>query len=86
MYLLNFVFSCFLKVFATFDQKSKQPKKNKNKQDCKTHVGTSWWVRVCNFVLYVFFGFLEVFATFGQKPKKHRENQKKQKNKIARPM
>ena len=54
-------------------------KKNKKKQNCKTYVGTSWWVRVCNFVffcVFVFFGFTS------RNPKKT----KKQKNKIARPM
>ena len=65
-------------IFSHWENKKKQ-----KKQNCKTHVGTSWWVRVCNFVFFCFFGFLAVFNTFGQKPKKHWENQK---NKIARPM
>ena len=66
----------------------KNLEKPKKKQNCKTHVGTSWWVRVCNFVFFCFFGFLDVFATFGQKQKNLEKTKKKKqkKNKIARPM
>ena len=76
----NFVFVYFFVISWGFGQKPKkhwENQKNQKNQNCKTHVGTSWWVRVCNFV-FGFFGFLEVFNTFGQKPKKHWENQKKQ--------
>ena len=69
----------FVEVFDTFGQKPKNFEKTKKTKKCKTHVGTSWWVRVCNFVVCWFFGFLEVFDTFGQNPKKLRENQKKTK-------
>ena len=72
------LFCHFLRFWSKTQKTLRKPKKQK-KQNCKTHVGTSWWVRVCNFVFLVFFGFLEVFNTFGQKPKKHWENQKKQK-------
>ncbi len=81
-YILYNKLHYILDVFATFGQKQKKTsrkQKKQKKQNCKTHVGTSWWVRVCNFVFFVFFCFLDVFATFGQKPKKPRENQKKQK-------
>ena len=79
------LFCHFLRFWSKTQKTLRKPKKQK-KQNCKTHVGTSWWVRVCNFVFFVFFWFLEAFNTFGQKPKKHWENQKNQKNKIARPM
>ena len=79
----NFVFVYFFVISWGFGQTPKkhwENQKNQKKQNCKTHVGTSWWVRVCNFVFFGFFGFLEVFNTFGQKPKKHWEHQKNQKN------
>ena len=54
----NFVFVYFCCHFLRFWSKTqktlRKPKKPK-KQNCKTHVGTSWWVRVCNFVFFVFF-------------------------------
>ena len=75
----NFVFVYFFVISWGFGQKPKKHWENQKKQNCKTHVGTSSWVRVCNFGFFVFFGFLEVFSTLGQKPKKHWENQKKQK-------
>ena len=79
----NFVFVYFFVISWGFGQKPKkhwENQKNQKNQNCKTHVGTSWWVRVCNFGFLFFFGFLEAFNTFGQKPKKHWENQKNPKN------
>ena len=54
--------SAILFFFVFFGFTSRNPKKKK----CKTYIGTSWWVRVCNFVFFVFFGFLEVFVDFAQ--------------------
>ena len=68
---VEFCFFLFSQGLCYFWSKTKTTKKNKKKQDCKTHEGTSWWVRVCSLVFFCFFCFLEVFATFGQKPKKH---------------
>ena len=72
------LFCHFLRFWSKTQKTLRKPKKQK-KQNCKTHVGTSWWVRVCNFVFFVFFGFLEVFNTFGQKPKKTLRKPKKTK-------
>ena len=57
-------------------RKHRENQKNKKKQNCKTHVGTSWWVRVCNFG---FFGFLEVFFGFWPKVAKTSRKPKKPK-------
>ena len=70
--LFLFTFLSFLEVLV---KNPKNIEKTKKKQNCKTHVGTSWWVRVCNFVFVYFF---VISWGFGQKPKKHWENQKKQ--------
>ena len=66
--------------FWYFWSKTKKPREKKTrKRNCKTHVGTSWWVRVCYFL---FFGFSR-FLLPSVKTKKPREEQRKQKNKLS---
>ena len=48
------LFCHFLRFWSKTQKTLRKPKKQK-KQNCKTHVGTSWWVRVCKFVFFCFF-------------------------------
>ena len=56
---------CFCYFWSKTKKTSRKPKKTKKKQNCKTHVGTSWWVRVCNFVFFVFLVFSMFLLLFG---------------------
>ena len=84
----NFVFVYFFVISWGFGQKPKkhwENQKNQKKQNCKTHVGTSWWVRVCNFVFFVFFGFLEVLILLVKNPKNIEKTKKNKKTKLQDP-
>ena len=64
-----FFFVFFVCFFCFFGFTSRNPTKTK-KQNCKTYVGTSWWVRVCNFVFFCSFCFFVFFGFTWRNPKK----------------
>ena len=83
---MQFCFCLLFCHFLRFWSKTKkhwENQKKQKKQNCKTHVGTSWWVRVCNFVFFVFLDFSRFLILLVKNPK---NIEKTKKNKIARPM
>ena len=85
----NFVFVYFFVISWGFGQKPKkhwENQKKQKKQNCKTHVGTSWWVRVCNFVFFCFFWISRGFWYFWSKTQKTlRKPKKPKKTKLQDP-
>ena len=59
----------FFWVFLVLPREIQKNQKKQKKQNCKTYVGTSWWVRVCNFVFFGFFGFTSRNQKKPRKPK-----------------